>query len=149
MSAIAFFINNMEREDFTKYDVKPKYMTAYIKYNGPHFNKELCDFAVSKMTKEVNGEEKKIKPYTKEDVDNILQDSKVELKNTDTLYDYVFVANMCKADFLGSSITSERHLALYVKDIIDDVDAYDGVVFTRWYADMCRKGIPVDWRSMI
>lgn len=27
----------------------------------------------------------------------------------------------------------------------DDVDGYDGIAFNRWYADMCRKGIQVDW----
>lgn len=37
------------------------------------------------------------------------------------------------------------HLCLYVKDVIDDVDGYDGIAFNRWYADMCRKGIQVDW----
>lgn len=26
-----------------------------------------------------------------------------------------------------------------------DVDGYDGIAFNRWYADMCRKGIQVDW----
>lgn len=36
-------------------------------------------------------------------------------------------------------------LCLYVKDVIDDVDGYDGIVFNRWHADMCRKGIQVDW----
>lgn len=60
-------------------------------------------------------------------------------------YDAVFAANMCKADYLGSSITDEKHLCLYVKDVIDDVDGYDGIVFNHWYADMCRKGVQVDW----
>lgn len=31
------------------------------------------------------------------------------------------------------------------QDVIDDVDGYDGIVFNRWYADMCRKGVQVDW----
>lgn len=39
----------------------------------------------------------------------------------------------------------KKHLCLYVKDVIDDVDGYDGIVFNRWYADMCRKGVQVDW----
>lgn len=56
-----------------------------------------------------------------------------------------FVANMCKADYLGSSVPDGLHLCLYVKDVIDDVDGYDGIAFNRWYADMCRKGIQVDW----
>ena len=46
---------------------------------------------------------------------------------------------------LGSSVLDGLHLCLYVKDVIDDVDGYDGIAFNRWYADMCRKGIQVDW----
>ena len=52
---------------------------------------------------------------------------------------------ICKADYLGSSVPDGLHLCLYVKDVIDDVDGYDGIAFNRWYADMCRKGIQVDW----
>ena len=65
--------------------------------------------------------------------------------DNDNPYDAVFVANMCKADYLGSSVPDGLHLCLYVKDVIDDVDGYDGIAFNRWYADMCRKGIQVDW----
>ena len=54
-------------------------------------------------------------------------------------------SDMCKADYLGSSVPDGLHLCLYVKDVIDDVDGYDGIAFNRWYADMCRKGIQVDW----
>lgn len=43
----------------------------------------------------------------------------------------------------------KRHLCLYVKDVIDDPDGYDGLVFNRWYADMCRQGIPIDWHEFI
>lgn len=89
-----------------------------------------------------------ITPYTKVEVDNLLKANNVPLKNGQ-LYDGVYVANMCKADFLGSSVPDEKHLARYVKDVIDDEDAYDGIVFNRWYADMCRKGIVIDWDQML
>jgi len=56
---------------------------------------------------------------------------------------------MCKADYLGSSIVDDLHLAKYIKDTIDDVDGYDGIAFNRWYADMCRKGIVINWEEMI
>ena len=69
--------------------------------------------------------------------------------NNNQLYDYVYVANMCKADFLGSSVPDEHYLSLYVKDVIDDVDASDGLVFNRWYADMCYLGHPIDWEEML
>ena len=39
-------------------------------------------------------------------------------------------------DYMVSSIIDLKHLAMYVKDVIDDKDGYDGIVFNRWYADM-------------
>lgn len=134
--------------DLTQYDIKPEGMINYLRYNGPHFNKKLCEFATSNMKKKVGSSMVTITPYTKEAVDKLLQIHRVELKGGQ-LYDSVFVANMCKADFYGSSISDEMHLAKYIKDVLDDDDAYDGIVFNRWYADMCRKGIVIDWDSMI
>lgn len=85
------------------------------------------------------------KSITREQLDNMMKQSNVHLTNNDNPYDAVFVANMCKADYLGSSVPDGLHLCLYVKDVIDDVDGYDGIAFNRWYADMCRKGIQIDW----
>ena len=138
----------MQNTDLTQYDIKPEYMINYLRYNGPHFNKKLCEFACSKMTKKVGSRQVPIVKFSKEEVDQLLKQWGIELVNNQ-LYDYVFVANMCKADFLGSSIINNEQLAKYVKDVIDDDDAYDGIVFNRWYADMCRKGIVIDWEEMI
>lgn len=138
----------MKNTDLTQYDIKPEAMINYLRYNGPHFNKKLCDFAVSKMTKKTGSILTPITPFSKDDVDNILKSNGVIVKGGQ-LYDYVFVANMCKADFFGSSISDNLHLAKYIKDVLDDDDAYDGIVFNRWYADMCRKGVVINWEEMI
>lgn len=138
----------MHNTDLTQYDIKPEYMINYLRYYGPHFNKKLCDFAVGKMTKKSGDMQIPIVPFTSVQVNEILESNGIKLKNNQ-LYDHVYVANMCKADFLGSSIVDNNHLAKYVKDVIDDDDAYDGIVFNRWYADMCRKGIVIDWEQMI
>ena len=134
--------------DLTQYDIKPQAMVNYLRYNGPHFNDKLCKFAVSKMSKKTGSTLTPIVPMSKEEVDSILNQHNIVVKGGQ-LHDTVYVANMCKADFLGSSIPDNMHLAKYVKDVLDDDDAYDGIVFNRWYADMCRKGIVVDWEEMI
>lgn len=138
----------MTRDNFTRYDEYPKAMLVYLRNYGPHFNRKLYEFAVSKMTKMINGKESKITPYDKEEVEVIMESHNIEVKNAQ-LYDCAYVASMCKADFLDSSITDEKHLAMYVKDVIDDVDAPDGLVFNRWYADMCYMGIAIDWEEML
>lgn len=123
------------------YDDRPTSMKRYLKYFGPHFNKKLCVFAVSKMD---HGKE----PISKEKVSEILQKHGIKLENNE-LYDFVFVYNMGNNDFMGSSIIDEKHLALYVKDVIDDKDGYDGIIFNRWYADTVMSGIPIEWDEMI
>lgn len=139
----------MYRKSLTSYDEYPYEMMVYLRNNGPHFNRKLCEYAVSFMeVKNDNGEKTPLKPYSKEDVDRILDAHGIHVKNN-ILYDATYVANMCKADFLKSSVTDERHLAMYVKDALDDIDAPDGLVFNRWYADMCYMGIPVDWESVL
>ena len=115
---------------------------------GPHFNRKLYEFAVSQMTHIVDGEERRIRPYTREQTDEILKTHGVKVKNAQ-FYDVAFVAAMCKTDFLNSSIIDEYHVALYIKDVIDDVDAPDGLVFNRWYADMCYCGIAINWEDML
>ena len=67
----------------------------------------------------------------------------------DAGYDCVYVANMAKADYYKSSITDESHLALFLKDYIDDPDGYDGLPFTRFYADCIGSGTPVMWDDML
>lgn len=140
----------MNTDSLDIYDDMPDDMKQYIRYNGRHFNKKMCDFAVSKMKCRnlSTGELSNLVPISKETLDSLLKSYRIELDHNE-LYDYVFVANMCKADFLGSSIPDEQHLCKYVKDVIDDVDGYSGLVFNRWYADMCRKGTPISWYDML
>lgn len=122
------------------YEDLPKAMRRYLMHNGWHFNKSLCDFAVSLMRK--NG--KRLEPISKENVDKLLDLYKVQINNK-IGYDYVFVANMCKADYFGSSIVDDKHVALYIKDTLDDEDAADGTTMRRWYATMVANGITIDW----
>lgn len=129
------------RTSLDTYDDRPTSMKRYLRYYGQHFNKKLCTFAVSKMK---HGKT----PISKEKADEILSRHNVKLEHNE-LYDYIYVLNMGNNDFFGSSITDEKHLALYVKDVIDDEDGYDGIVFNRWYADTVRQGIPIEWDEMV
>lgn len=129
------------RTSLDVYDDRPTSMKRYLRYYGQHFNKKLCNFAISKM-------DHNKQPINKDKVDEILSKHNINLENNE-LYDYVYVYNMGNNDFLGSSIQDEKHLAIYVKDVIDDEDGYDGIVFNRWYADMVTQGIPIEWADML
>lgn len=130
------------------YDEIPEGMKVYINNYGCHFNKKLCKEAASRMYTQTGLKKEYITPYTKEQVDEMLEVYDVKLKRN-RLYDAVYVANMCKADFLGKSVPDEEHLARYVKDVIDDPDADEGFIFNRFYADTVFMNNPIDWDSMI
>jgi hypothetical protein len=93
--------------------------------------------------KDPSGKKIKIQTLTKENVDELLKRYGIVLDNKHG-YDYVFAANMCKADYLGSSVPDEQHLALFVKDYVDDPDGYPELPFTRFYADCIGTGTPID-----
>ena len=133
------------RENFTAYETMPEDLAIYMSHNGPHFNKAACEFAVSNMYKE---DEEEITPYTKKEVDAILERYNVKVKNN-FLYDATYVANMCKADYLDDSVANEQQLARYIKNTLDDPDGAEGLTFNRWIADMKWLGIPMPWDEFI
>lgn len=109
----------------------------------------MCEWAVSRMYKAGrDGSDIKIKPYTKEDIDKIFTTYGMKVPEGDH-YDCVYIANMCQADFLGSSIPDEKHLALFVKDVLEDADSYEGMPFTRFYSDCIGSGTPIYWEDML
>ena len=127
------------------YDMMPEDQRAYYMNYGKHFNEKMYKFAVSLMR---DRDGKKIPAMKKEEVEAKLKESKAEPENN-VMYDAAYVMMMAKSDFMGSSIEDEKHLCLYVKDYIDDPDAADGQVFTRFYASCVNAGIPIDWTEML
>jgi hypothetical protein len=124
----------------------PEDMENYLEFNGWHFNKKMCQWAVSKMYKK-NGENKEfIEPYTLESLKALSDRTNVKFELD---YDAVYIANMCKADFLGSSIQNETQLVRYVKDVIEDPDGYEGLPFTRFYADCIGSGTSIPWGDLL
>lgn len=124
------------KEDLTQYDIKPESFVNYLRYYGEHFNKKLCEFACEQLDKV---------EYSKEKLDILLQSHNINLDNA-KLYDAVYVANWCRNTFYGSSIQDEKHFVLFIKDIFNKESK---LIFNRWYADMAKQGIPIEWEDMI
>jgi len=63
----------MNRDSLDIYDDRPSSMKRYLKYYGQHFNKKLCNFAVSKMN---HGKP----PVSSEKVDEVLAKHGIKLE---------------------------------------------------------------------
>ena len=133
------------RQPLDIYDENPEAMVAYLRNYGKHFNRKMYEFAVSNMYTRAG---ERMKPMTKEKYDGMLSQHGVTLQN-DVMYDGLYVSSMAMSDYFGSSIVDERHIALYIKDYIDDPDQVDGFVFNRFYADCVLKGIPIEWEDLL
>lgn len=139
-----------QKEPLDMYDERPREMRVYLANNGWNFGKKSCEIAVSDMKRKnpATGKLEKLEPYNKEQVEALLNKYGVKLENN-VGYNFVYVCNMGRADYLKSSIPDEAHLALYVKDVIDDPDNEGGNVFRKWYVDCVAKGEPVDWEELL
>lgn len=126
----------------------PLGMEDYLAANGWHFSKEMAEWASSRMYRGNKNSREYIDPYNKEQVTELLNRLGLKLDNLKG-YDDVYIANMCKADFLGDSIQDEDFLGRYVKNVIDDPDAYEGMPFTRFYADCIGSGTPIPWEDVL
>ena len=122
----------------------PSGMEEYLSAYNWCFSKKMCEWAISRM-KDRSGSKVSL---TKTEADDILSRYGVTLEHNKA-YDYVYVMAMAKADYYGSSIADDSHLAMFVKDYIDDPDGYDGLAFTRFYADCIGKGTPILWEDML
>lgn len=135
----------MRLDSISKY---PSGMEEYLETYGWHFSKKMEEWAASKMYRELNGEKKRIVPYNRKQFDDLKDLFGIKINDAKG-YDDLYIANMCKSDFFGSSIKDEQSLVKYVKDVIEDPDAYDGMPFTRFYADCIGSGTPINWEDMI
>lgn len=117
----------------------------YVDQYGYHFNKKLYEWAVS-MMRDINGN--KVQTRTKEEADDWLHAHGVTIKR-DKGYDAAYVLAMAKADFLGSSIKDDPHLALYVRDYLDDIDGSESKAFDHFVVDCRAKHEPIFWDMMM
>lgn len=127
------------------YDTMPQDMRAYLSNYGWHFNKHLCEWAISMMR---DKNKSKLSMYDREKVESMLKQHGIEIP-MEQIYDAMYVLHMARADYMGSSITDEAHLAKFVGDYLNDPDGYEEVALTRFYADCVGKGIGIDWSIVL
>ena len=120
-------------------------MEEYLSDYGYHFNKKLFDFATELMR---DRDRRPLKVWDKEKTDSFLKNYGVALRH-DKGHDAAYVLNMARADYYGSSIADEPHLALYVQDYLDDVDGAESRAFDEFYMKTVALGIPIFWDEML
>mgnify|MGYP007003778473 FL=1 len=139
----------MRRERLDIRDKMPSGMEEYLAQNGWHFNKKLCEWAVSRMWRlSQDGKKEKIQMTPKDEIQTLFKNYNITVDNC-VGYDVSYVYHMARSDYFGKSITNDRNLLQFVKDYIDDPDGYDGLPMTRFYADCIGSGTPIMWEDML
>lgn len=118
----------------------------YIRKHGYHFTTALADCA-SKMLVNSNNREHR---WTADQVRQHLAMLGITDLGKCTLGDITFLANMAYADLYPEVLQSETACIKYAAAMIKDPDGYDGMVFSRWIADLIgRKITTIEWERYI
>lgn len=120
-------------------------MEEYLSDYGYHFNRRLFEFAVSIME---DRDGNPIEPWDKDKTTTFLSSHNVTLEN-DYGHDAAYVLNMARSDYWGGAITDEQHLAMFVKDYLDDIDGAESRAFDEFYIKTVALGIPIFWDEML
>lgn len=128
----------------------PRKMRSYLRSYGYNFNRRACEFAVKNMRRmnPATGKKEQIEPLTKDAVEEMLKKQGIRLEHNEG-HNFVYAANMIKADFWKSSVEDEAHMAKMIKDIIDDPDNPGGNLFRKWLADADALGFVIDWEEIL
>lgn len=140
----------MSRVPLDTFDMIPPEMRAYLRNNGWSFNRKACEYAVRQMRRlnHATGKKEAVEPYSKSQAEELLTKYGIKLEHN-TGYDFVYVLNMCRADYLKAGVPDEANMALFVKSSIDDADNPGGNWFRKWLVDCDAKGEPVDWEELL
>ncbi len=128
----------------------PPGMRSYVRAYGYNFNRKACGYAVGRMrrTNVATGKKEPVEPVSKEQCEELLKKHGIRLDYNEG-HNFVYAANMIKADYWKSSIEDEAHMARMVKDIIDDPDMPGGAVFRKWLAACDETGTLIDWDELL
>lgn len=128
----------------------PREMRSYLRSYGFNFNRKACDYAISRMKRlnPATGKRESIEAMNKESVEELLKKNNIKLDHNEG-HNFVYAANMIKADYWKSSVKDEATMAQMIKDIIDDPDNEGGNIFRHWLTDCDAKGHIVDWEELL
>lgn len=120
------------KEPLDLYDDKPPEMKAYLRNWGWSFSRKACECAVKEMRRinAATGKKEAIEPYSKSQAEEFLTKYGIKLEHNKG-YDFVYVLNMCRADYLKSGVPDDANMALFVKSAIDDPDNPGGNWFRK------------------
>lgn len=120
-------------------------LVEYIERHGRHFGKALFEFAVSLMR---GRDGRPLEIWDGERCSAFLKEQGV-IPSRGNDHDAAYVVNMARADYYGSSLDDPRHLALFVRDYLDDIDGSPSRAFDEFCAKVKALKTDVPWDKLV
>lgn len=118
----------------------------YVSKHGSHFTNELASYASSLMVN-ASGDRH---CWTPSEVKKSMASLGLTVpEDKATLGDLTYLANMAFADLYPEVCRDEAACLKYAYKIANDPDGYEGMVFSRWCADVIGKSTNIDWTKFI
>lgn len=81
--------------------------------------------------------------------ESLLKELGLSIPSKVTAGDITYAANMAYADYYPDLLKDENSCIKYAHMSASDIDGYDGMIFSRWLADVMGKSIKIDWQKFI
>lgn len=118
----------------------------YVHIHGNHFTEALADKASSMMINYNNTQHK----WTSDQIKQQLLIHDINDFGNCTLGDITYLSNMAYADFYPKVLDSEYACIKYAMAVAKDPDGYNGIVFSRWIADIIGKNVTtINWEKYV
>lgn len=126
--------------------MKAKSFLDYVHKHGYHFTDKLSEIASERM-QNANGT---LHRWNCSDVFRELENMQIHDYGSCTLGDITYLANMAYADFFPEVLTDEHSCIKYAVAVAHDIDGYDGIVFSRWIADLIgNQTTDISWEKYV
>lgn len=117
----------------------------YVKKHGYHFTEKLAEY-VSKM---LYDEKPQLQYIPESQILDLLDTYRIDLNGKATLGDIVYATNFAHSTFYPELLKDMRACLIHACKVVLSANAYDGVIFCRWTADVIGKALKIDWEKFI
>ncbi len=130
----------------SKYWEQPDYH-RYMAKHGKHFSRSLAMWAVEHLK---NNDGSTGAHWSCEEVKTAIKQYGCKVSEAH-FYDFYFAVNHVWSDHFGTtmSLKTDKDVFMFVMEQINDVDGYDGMIFSMWLTKAMEKCWSIDWANVM
>lgn len=122
--------------------MKDKGFIEYVKKHGYHFNKKLAEYVSKSLY------DNALSFISEAQISETAENSKMLIGKKATMGDIIYASNLAHSTF-PELFKDVKSCVVYANKIANSTNAYEGIIFCRWTADIIGKNLKINWEKFI